>query len=157
MRTARLLVAILTPVALVACAVGNAPDGTGGEGDADGGTTTTADSGYGTTGDGGPVSAQDSGSKTDSGTKPDSGATPIDSGSPVGPSGEDCSGKNSSGGESYESECKDLSNNGEESDCTVGGGECGAGTCCYDNSGSFSIPSCDGFFGDFAGPQCVAQ
>jgi hypothetical protein len=159
MRSARLIVAILTPVLVVACAVGTAPEGSGGEveGD-DGGASTTNDSGYGTTGDSGPVSAQDSGSKADGGATPiDGGATPIDSGTPITTSGADCSGKNSSGGESYESECKDLYNNGEESDCTVGGGECGAGTCCYDNSGSFSFGSCDGVFGDFLGPQCVAQ
>lgn len=157
MRTARLLAAIFAPLVVVACAVGNAPESGGGgvEGDGDAGSTSADDSGYGTTGDGSPVVQGDSGSKTDSGsTTHDGGTTPIDSGSSGGTSGLDCVGKTSTSGTSYESECKALS---FESDCSIGGGECGAGTCCWDNSGSFSIPSCDGFFGDFLSAQCVAQ
>jgi hypothetical protein len=157
MRTARFLAAISTPLLIVACAVGTAPEGGGGVGgDGDGGTTSAGDSGYGTTGDGSPITQTDSGSKIDSGAAKDGGITPIDSGS-GGTSGLDCSGKTSTSGESYENECKDLYNDGNEIDCTSGGGECGAGTCCWDNSGSFSFGSCDGFFGDFLGAQCVPQ
>lgn len=143
MRTARLLVAIFAPLVVVACAVGTAPDGSEGEGTDGGTTTTTTDSGYGSTGDSGPVTAQDSGVKVDAGTK-EGGATPIDSGtSPVGTAGLDCSGSTSTSGESYSDECDDLV---DESDCTSGGGECGAGTCCTAKLECYL---------DWLGPQCV--
>jgi hypothetical protein len=142
---------------IVACAVGTAPVDTGeGEG-SDGGPTSAVDGNYGTTGDSGPVSGNDSGVvKADAGTK-EGGTTPIDSGTPITTTGLDCVGKTSTSGEKFESECQDLSDDGEESDCSIGGGECGTGTCCWDNSGSFSLGSCDGIFGDFLSAQCVPQ
>jgi hypothetical protein len=158
MRTARFLASIAAPILIVACAVGTAPvDTTEGEG-TDAGTT-SADGNYGTTGDSSPTQAEDSGGSTneDGGTAKD-GGTVVDSGTPVGTAGLDCSGSTSGSGESYDSECDDEYSEGQESDCSKGGGQCGAGTCCRSSS------ECNGttFFGliqtgDFPAPQCVPK
>ena len=152
MRTARFLAVMVAPVVIVACAVGTAPVEGGGVGSADGGGAGDPDSSYGTTGDGGPVGATDSGSSnTDGGGVKDSGTSVPDSGT-VGVAGLDCSGSTSSSGESYDSECDDELAAGTESDCSKGGGECSAGTCCR------SSTECNNFFiGDFFSPQCVPK
>ncbi|HEX7665560.1 MAG TPA: hypothetical protein VF407_13635 [Polyangiaceae bacterium] len=129
----------------MACATGSSTEGSGDDTDSGAQTHPAGDGGgdpYGN-GDSGAkdgAAAADGGKVTDAGKE--GGITPIDSGPPP-VSGQDCSGSTSSSGESYSDECDEIP---AESDCTKGGGECGAGTCCTTKFECYL---------DWFGPQCV--